>query len=142
MQNGLRLKLIEALKNKYPDYLTIEEINGICHDPERTYKVDNAGRRFRNDRKATNTTIKAVKVWNDKRTAIIGYRHIPDVRESYKSPKETIIDDLNDKLDELLKEFKPDDLWNKADEINKIRKVRNGNDEYAKQSKLIEYGIK
>jgi hypothetical protein len=67
--NILRIKLENALKAKYPDYLTV-----------RKYKNTNAERRFRNDKKAQGSTIKAEKIWNDRHTAIIGYKWIPTDR--------------------------------------------------------------
>jgi hypothetical protein len=78
--NILRIKLENALKAKYPDYLTLDEINEICADPVRKYKNTNAERRFRNDKKAQGSTIKAEKIWNDRHTAIIGYKWIPTDR--------------------------------------------------------------
>lgn len=87
----LRIKLEGALKEKYPDYLSIREVEDICRSVGR--KLSNGERRFRHDyrnnEKAEKFYIPHEKVWNEKRTAIIGYRWIPDeVEASWSAIKE------------------------------------------------------
>jgi hypothetical protein len=74
MADSLRTKLAHALETKYPNYLTLDEIDEICSDPERKYKNTNAERRFRFDKKCPHLYIPNERVWNEKHTAIIGYK--------------------------------------------------------------------
>lgn len=78
----LRIKLEEALKRKYPGYLSIQEVEDICRSVGR--KLSNGERRFRNDERVKKYSIPHEKVWNENHKAIIGYKWIPDTVEEPK----------------------------------------------------------
>lgn len=100
--DSLRIRLEQALQNKYPNYLTLDEVEDICKEFKK--KIVNADRRFRNDNKPGASKVTAEKIYNDKRTAIIGYKWIPSVEKParYRSPKEVITDALDDELKGIL----------------------------------------
>jgi len=75
--DSLRIRLEHALKEKYPDYLTINEVEDICKSCCK--KMSNAERRFRFDRKVPKLYIPNKRIWNEKGTAIIGYEWIGEV---------------------------------------------------------------
>ena len=92
----LRIKLQNSLKEKYPNYLSIQEVEDICRSVGR--KLSNGERRFRFDKKAEKFYIPHEKVWNENHKAIIGYRWIPEENEA---PGPAI--EINPKQDQLFK---------------------------------------
>jgi hypothetical protein len=72
----LRIKLEEALKAKYPEYLSIQEVEDICRAVGR--KLSNGERRFRKDERVLKYYIPHEKIWNENHKAIIGYKWIPE----------------------------------------------------------------
>ena len=147
MQTGLRIKLEEALKAKYPGYLTLDEAEQICK--QYRYKMSNLERRTRNDRKAQGSNVKCEKIKNAK-GVIIGYKWIQsdmvkipivgivkDGRVKFDKPKTNLLDD---QLDELEKKYGGVNAWNNAHIIKDIREARKGTSEYAKQGVIKMYG--
>ena len=111
--DSLRVRLDHALKEKYPDYLTINEIDEICREFHK--KISNAERRFRFDNKAPHLYIPNKRIWNEKGTSIIGYEWIGDHKINIQ------VVSLDDRLRELLKQIKPS--WDNYEKINEIERA-------------------
>lgn len=135
MEDGLRLKLVEALKAKYPDYLDLDEVENICKTYK--YKISNLERRTRNDSKATNSTVKCQKIYNEKHTAIIGYRWIPDNTFTYSSPRAKHLDELDAQLREMLKGASL--VFGQTDMISDIERALKSHYKETKQSVINRY---
>lgn len=136
MQDSLKAKLYDALKAKYPGYLTIDEVETICKDHKN--KISNGERRLR-----ASESPRVSRIKNDK-GAIIGYKWIAEANQplQYKTPKEVIIDGLNGQIQTLLDSFNGKDYWTNSQEILRINKIKNGNNEYQKKTLLTQYGIR
>lgn len=147
MQSGLRIKLIESLKAKYPDYLTLDEAEAICKAYK--YKMSNLERRTRNDSKAQ--TVKCHKIKNAK-GVIIGYRHIPnDVNipivgtienkqvKLYKTPKETITDGLNAQIKDIIHGTTVS--WDNQEQIKELQEALKSGNEYRKRAVIEKYRL-
>ena len=78
MREGLINILYEAIKSRYPDYLTTNEMERICKEHDK--KISNGERRLR---KSESPRVSAIK--NSKK-AIIGYKWIPQKAEVITSP--------------------------------------------------------
>lgn len=134
MQDSLKTILYEAIKAKYPEYLTTSEVERICR--EQSKKISNGERRLRH---SESPRVLAVK--NDKR-AIIGYRWIPQKAEIITKPEKAKgnTEILDEQLDELLKTYQTKGAWENYEVIKEIREARKGTSEYAKQGIIKMYG--
>jgi len=135
MREGLRIKLEEALKAKYPYYLDLDEVENICKTYK--YKISNLERRTRNDSKAQGSTVKCQKIYNDKHTAIIGYRWIPSTLEKMTIKRPT--SPLNDELQKILSSIPPQELYARYDEVRAINNAIRSDNEYVKKSLINKY---
>lgn len=126
--DGLRLRLEQALKNKYPGYLTTYEVDAICD--ELGYKRNNGERRLRLDKTRPTQWIPNEKIY--KGGAVAGYKWKPEgsgqapliggaPRAEAPKSEPAKADDLNGRLIELLK--KVPKTWENADIIKRINKA-------------------
>lgn len=144
--DGLRLRLEQALKNKYPGYLTTYEVDAICD--ELGYKRENGSRRLRNDYGDNPSVARCQRIKNDKHV-VIGYRWIPPEgsgqapliggapRAEMPKREPEKADDLNGRLIELLK--KVPKTWENGKIIYQINYAINCKHEYKKKGVLELY---
>ena len=66
---SLKSTLNQIIKDRQGEVFTLNELEAFCHKSQ--YKLSNAERRLR---KSESPLISPV--WNDKRTAIVGYRYV------------------------------------------------------------------
>ncbi len=153
MQTGLRIKLEEALKAKYPGYLTLDEAEQICK--QYRYKMSNLERRTRNDRKAQGSNVKCEKIKNAK-GVIIGYKWIQSdmikipitgtvnsrtgVINFDKEKTKSKMEQLDEQLNELEKKYGGEKAWQNYEIIRNIREAKKSMSEYLKESTIKKYG--
>lgn len=139
MNTSLKELLYEAIKAKYPGYLTKDEAEMLCKENSTGKKYnwgDNGTSRLREMSRGESPRV--LKVKNENRV-IIGYKYIPQKAEIITKPDKAKgnTEILDEQLDELLKTYQTKGAWENYEVIKEIREARKGTSEYAKK-KTIE----
>jgi hypothetical protein len=131
MQDSLKSKLYDALKARYPGYLTINEVEAICKAHKN--KISNGERRLRQSESPRVSRIKNSK------GAIIGYKWIEGVQRpiQYRTPKETLTDGLNDDIMNIL--MNTPVTWNEQQKIAELNKALKSDYNETKEAVLKKY---
>lgn len=164
MQDSLKTILYEAIKAKYPSYLTKFEAEDICKENGYNW-ADNGTSRLRELSRGEMPLVKRIK--NEDRI-LVGYKWLKEnvievpiigtidsktkkitynplhkmmgkVNESTKSVMNAVAINLNEQLNDLEKKYGGPNAWNNAHIIKDIREARKSNDEYRKQGVIRKY---
>jgi len=125
---SLKNLLFSAIKDAYPNMLTIAQFNEICDTNK--YKRSNGERRMR---PSESPGIREIK--NSKKF-IIGYIYInPALKDPRDSEPSSM--SLDDQLKNILFVTKP--TWENAEKIKEINKVLKSGHEYYKKTIIFKY---